>query len=112
MGRRTCRALGALIAALPLTALATNGYFSHGYSTAQRALGGAGTAYASDPLSVAINPASVAFLPQQLEFNLGLFSPGRSYTAGERGTNANAGIVTLDAGRFDSFRPRFGIPAM
>ena len=93
-------------------AQATNGYFSHGYSVAQRALGGAGTAYASDTLSVAINPANVAFLPERFDLNLGLFSPRRWYTAGERGPGAGPGIFTIEPGTVDSQREAFGIPAM
>jgi len=93
-------------------AQATNGYFSHGYSTAQRALGGAGTAYAADALSVAVNPANVAFLPERFDLNVGLFSPRRWYTAGERGANAGPGIFSIEPGRVDSQRELFGIPAM
>ena len=98
--------------ALAAPAAATNGYFSHGYSVAQRALGGAGTAHAADALTVAINPANIAFLPERVDLNLGLFSPRRWYTAGERGANAGAGIFTVDAGRQDSVREAFGIPAL
>lgn len=93
-------------------AAATNGYFSHGYSTAQRALGGAGTAYAADALAAAVNPASVAFLPERFDLNAGLFSPRRWYTAGERGANAGPGIFSIEPGRNDSVREAFGIPAM
>lgn len=93
-------------------AFATNGYFSHGYSTAQRALGGAGTAYAADALTVAVNPANLVFLPERFDVNLGLFSPRRWYTAGERGAGAGPGILTIEPGRVDSARELFGIPAL
>jgi long-chain fatty acid transport protein len=109
---RKARSYGVLLLALAGPAHATNGYFSHGYSTAQRALGGAGTAHAADALSTAINPANVAFLPERFDLNLGLFAPQRWYTASERGANADAGIFTIAPGRVDSERERFGIPAL
>jgi long-chain fatty acid transport protein len=101
-----------LLLVLAGPAHATNGYFSHGYSTAQRALGGAGTAYAADTLTVAINPANVAFLPDRFDVNLGLFSPQRWYTADARGANAGPGIFSIEPGRVDSQHNLFGLPAM
>src|SRR5689334_21003095 len=102
MGRRTRTTLGALALVSPLTALATNGYFAHGYSAAQQAMAGAGTAYASDALSVAINPASVALLPERLDFGVALFQPERWYSAGDRGSSTTPGIFTLQTARVDS----------
>jgi len=110
--RHRAALLAPALLALAGPAGATNGYFSHGYSVAQRALGGAGTAYAADALTVATNPANIAFLPERFDLNLGLFSPRRWYTAGERGTNAGAGIFAVDAGRQDSVREAFAIPAL
>lgn len=101
-----------LLLMLAAPAQATNGYFSHGYSTAQRALGGAGTAYAADALAPAINPANLALLGERLDINLGLFSPRRWYTAGERGAGAGPGIFSIEPGQIDSQRERFGIPAV
>jgi len=108
---RLARLASALLALIG-PAHATNGYFSHGYSTAQRALGGAGTAYAADTLSVAVNPANIAFLPERFDLNVGLFSPRRWYTAGERGAGAGPGIFSIEPGRVDSQREAFGIPAL
>jgi long-chain fatty acid transport protein len=112
--RHSAPALAALAALLALAgpAAATNGYFSHGYSTAQRALGGAGTAYAADALAVAVNPASLVFLPERFDLNVGLFSPRRWYTAGPRGAGAGPGIISIEPGRQDSVREAFGIPAL
>ena len=101
-----------LLLALAGSAHATNGYFSHGYSTAQRALGGAGTAYAADTLSTAINPANVVFLPERFDLNAGLFAPYRWYTASERGPTAGPGIFSIEPGEVHSERELFGIPAL
>ena len=46
-------ALAALGCVLSATALATNGYFPHGFSLSQKALGGAGTALGIYPVRVA-----------------------------------------------------------
>jgi len=118
MAVRVCHLLGGACASVILGLLgagpaqATNGYFAHGYSVAQRALGGAGTAYAVDALAPAINPANVAFTGHRLDLNVGLFSPRRWYTAGDRGPGAGAGIFAIAPGEARSERELFGIPAI
>jgi len=60
---------------------ATNGYFSHGISTKEKGLAGAGTAYSQDSMAAATNPAGMAFVGERLDVGLQLFSPSpRSYT--------------------------------
>jgi len=60
---------------------ATNGYFSHGFSTKEKGLAGAGTAYSQDSMAAATNPAGMAFVGERLDVGLQLFSPSpRSYT--------------------------------
>ena len=49
-----------LIAGIPLSAQATEGYFALAYGTAQRGVAGAGVAFSQDAMSGSINPASVA----------------------------------------------------
>lgn len=59
---------------------ATNGYFSHGYSTKEKGLGGAGTAYSQDAMAAATNPAGMAFVGQRMDIGVSIFSPSpRSY---------------------------------
>jgi len=61
---------------------ATNGYFAHGYSTAEKGLAGAGTAYSQDAMAAATNPAGMAFIGSRMDIGLALFSPApRGYTA-------------------------------
>jgi long-chain fatty acid transport protein len=61
-------------------AYATNGYFAHGYSTKEKGLAGAGVAYSQDAMSVANNPAGIAFLGERMDVGAALFAPMRSYT--------------------------------
>jgi len=54
---------------------ATNGYFSHGYSTKEKGLAGAGTAYSQDAMAAATNPAGMAFVGERMDVGLQLFMP-------------------------------------
>lgn len=44
---------------LPTLSSATNGYFSHGTSIAEKGMAGAGAAYSQDALTAATNPAGM-----------------------------------------------------
>lgn len=60
---------------------ATNGYFAHGYSTKEKGLAGAGTAYSQDSMAAASNPAGMAFVGERMDIGLAMFSPvDRGYT--------------------------------
>ncbi len=59
---------------------ATNGYFSHGYSTKEKGLAGAGVAFSQDAMAAATNPAGMAFVGARMDIGAALFSPSRSYT--------------------------------
>ena len=63
-------ALAIVLAATP--ALATDGYFSHGYGTHYKGMAGAGVALHLDSLAAATNPAAMAFLG---------YSPGIAFAA-------------------------------
>lgn len=54
---------------------ATNGYFSHGYSTKEKGLAGAGTAYSQDAMAAATNPAGMAFVGERMDIGAAIFSP-------------------------------------
>ena len=59
---------------------ATNGYFAHGYSTKEKGLAGAGTAYSQDAMAAATNPAGMAFVGERMDIGAAIFSPSpRSY---------------------------------
>ncbi len=60
---------------------ATNGYFGHGYSTKEKGLAGAGTAYSQDAMAAATNPAGMAFVGERMDIGVAIFNPSpRSYT--------------------------------
>jgi long-chain fatty acid transport protein len=60
---------------------ATNGYFSHGFSTKEKGLAGAGAALSQDSMAAATNPAGMAFVGERMDIGLQLFMPSpRSYT--------------------------------
>lgn len=70
-----------LLAALaPAQALATNGYFSHGYGTINQGMAGAGTALSQDSIAAATNPAGMAFIGDRADIGAELFSPRREYS--------------------------------
>lgn len=60
---------------------ATNGYFTHGYSTKEKGLAGAGTAFSQDAMASATNPAGMVFVGERIDIGAALFSPSpRGYT--------------------------------
>ncbi|GMQ89905.1 MAG: hypothetical protein BMS9Abin10_0240 [Gammaproteobacteria bacterium] len=69
-----------LAVSAPANVFATNGYFSHGFSTKSKALAGAGVAYPQDSLAAANNPAGMVFVGKRLDVGAALFSPVRDYT--------------------------------
>ena len=61
-------------------ALATDGYFDHGYGVKAKGLGGAGVAFAQDSLVVATNPAGLVDVDDSHQVGLTWFAPDRSVT--------------------------------
>lgn len=70
----------ALVAAAPSAALATNGYFSHGYGTINAGMAGAGTALSQDSIAAATNSAGMAFVGSRMDGGVEVFSPRRQYS--------------------------------
>jgi len=99
-----------LLVILPATAIlltatqshATNGYFSHGTSVAEKGLAGAGVAYSHDTLSAATNPAGMVWQGGAWDIGAALFAPIRSYTATNPGS--------IPTGTYDSDNELFLIP--
>ena len=65
-------------ALLPLSAGATNGYFSHGYGMKAKGMAGASTATAIDAFGGAVNPAKMVWVGDRIDFGLDVFMPRRS----------------------------------
>ena len=65
------------------SAMATNGYFAHGYGTASKGMGGAGIAYPQDSLAAATNPAGMVHVGNRIDFGLEVFVPDRGFSLGD-----------------------------
>lgn len=100
------------IAAASGSALATDGYFAHGYGMKAKGMGGAATAMASDAMGGANNPASMVWAGDRLDIGLDFFSPKRSIS---RTGGAGAGAAlngSADSGSNLHYIPEFGFNKM
>lgn len=104
---RTLRAtaFAAALVAAP-AAMATNGYFSHGYGMKSKGMAGATTAMAEDALGGASNPAKMVWVGSRLDVGLEIFSPHRD--AERSGALA---APTLN-GKVDSDKTNFLVPEL
>jgi long-chain fatty acid transport protein len=89
---------------------ATNGYFATGYGTDSKGVAGAGVAIATDTLAPAINPATLVFVPDQLDLGASLFNPNRSYTVTGQ-PSGYPGTFGLAPGTVDSGSRLFAVPS-
>ncbi len=73
--------------AIPSLALATDGYYPHGYGMKAKGMGGASVAMADDAYGGANNPASMVWAGSRFDIGVDLFSPRRdiSRSGGRRG---------------------------
>lgn len=85
-------------------AYATNGYFLIGYGAKSRGMGGVGIALPQDAVAGAANPAGMAFVGNQADFGLELFSPRRY--GGVDATN----FFGADSGKENSTSNIFAVP--
>ena len=92
----------------PASVWATNGYFSHGTSVAEKGMAGAGVAYSQDTLSAANNPAGMVWQGEGLDVGAALFAPMRSYTV--TGAPNPPPAFSLAPGTVDSENESFIIP--
>jgi len=102
---KVVRNLAALaVMAGPLTAaMATNGYFSHGYGIKAKGMGGASVAMTDDTFAGANNPAAAAWAGNRVEAGMDVFMPSRSME--RTGSNLNASV---DSGSNLFLVPEFG----
>ena len=66
------------LALLPGLALATNGYFQHGYGVKSQGMAGVGIALPQDGLAAAMNPAGTSFVGDRVDLGLVWFMPNRN----------------------------------
>lgn len=88
--------------AAPLPALATDGYFSHGYGMTAKGMGGAATAMTRDTFGGANNPASMVWVGDRADVGVEWFSPRRQ-------ASRSGSLAGLD-GAADSDSTNFLIP--
>lgn len=67
----------AVVAALPAPALATDGYFAHGYGMKAKGMGGAATAVVFGTMAGAVNPAQMVLFGSGADLGADLFGPRR-----------------------------------
>ena len=97
---------------LPGIAMATNGYFGHGYGVKSKGMAGAGVAMPLDSMDATINPANMVNVGSRIDAGLTWFSPRRSYTVDQVGPflGPETGAFSLIPGTFDSDNENFLIP--
>jgi len=93
--------------ALPLAALATDGYFANGYGMKSIGMGGAAVAVALEPFGGAVNPGAMSFLDSEWQVGLSWFSPERSASRTGSGPAGIDGSVDSDSTNF--FIPEFAM---
>jgi len=101
------RLILALIAAAPLAAQATDGYFANGYGMKSIGMGGAAVAVAQEPFGGAVNPGAMSFLGNEWQFGAAWFSPLREASRTGSGQAGIDGSVGSESRSF--IIPEFGI---
>jgi long-chain fatty acid transport protein len=97
--------------ALPVSLLATDGYFSLGFGTQSKGMAGAGVAFHLGPMSPATNPAAIALGPGGFDLNVGLFNPNRQYEVVGKPTGF-PGTFGLAPGTVESGSSLFAVPGL
>jgi long-chain fatty acid transport protein len=97
----------ALIAAAPLAAHATDGYFANGYGLKSIGMGGAAVAVAQEPFGGAVNPGAMSFLGNEWQLGVAWFSPDRSASRSGSGQFNIDG--SADSGSTNFFIPEVGV---
>ncbi|NNL63978.1 MAG: hypothetical protein HKO69_09225 [Woeseiaceae bacterium] len=94
------------------SALATNGYFTHGVGTESKGMAGTGVGSPTDlgGIAAATNPALAVFSDEKWQIGFSVFSPIRSYIASDSLAQGQGGAFTLSAGEYDSENVAFPIP--
>jgi len=89
-------------------AMATNGYYSHGFGPVAKAMAGACVALVENAMCAAHNPASLAFLDNRWEIGAALFLPDRGFQAND--DFMSPPYASVPSGRYESGNDLFLIP--
>jgi long-chain fatty acid transport protein len=103
-------AIATLLLTTPLWA--TNGYFTHGIGSKNKALAGAGLAMSEGAISIANNPAAALANADQYDLGIAIFSPLRHYETGPSLVNGQMNAFTVGPNDIDSDSNYFFIPHM
>ncbi len=95
--------LGATMLAGP--ALATQGYFPHAFGLKSKGMAGSDVAFAQSAMTIAVNPAGLSDVDDQLNVGVTAFSPNRKYSA-----TPGAGFSFVDPAGRTSKKTLFAIP--
>lgn len=96
---------------IPMTAMATNGYFGHGYGAKNKGLAGGGVALAQDAMIAATNPAGMVMVGDRLDLGAAIFSPSsRGYTVTGAPVGTPPANFPLAPGSYESDNDYFLIP--
>ena len=101
------RLILALLAAAPIAAQATDGYFANGYGMKSIGMGGAAIAVAQEPFGGAVNPGAMSFLGNEWQFGASWFSPLREASRTGSGPAGIDGSVGSESRSF--IIPEFGL---
>lgn len=82
-------ALASATTLAPAAALATVGYFQHGYGIKAKGMGGVGIALPQDALAAATNPAGMAWVGNRLDLGVDWFAPDRGSDIAGNGAGLN-----------------------
>lgn len=104
------RAAIAAVIAGPLTAaMATNGYFSHGYGMKAKGMGGASVAMTDNAFAGANNPAIAAWAGNRVDLGLDVFMPSREMSrTGSGGFGAGSIDTSVSSDSNTFYVPEFG----
>ncbi len=106
MKAKSLRAALVCVALTPGMALATTGYFQHGYGIKSKSMGGVGIALPQDTLAAASNPAGMVHVGGRFDIGLDWFRPKRGAEIVGNGFGLNG---NYDANGSRSFWiPEFG----
>jgi len=115
MNRSIACVAGLLVATVAIVAgrpvLATDGYFSHGYGTRAKGMGGAGVALPQDATAAIVNPAGMVRVGNRYDLSLSLFMPERGYRVDGAPSSA-PGTFGLAPGSVESRETAFGVPGL
>jgi long-chain fatty acid transport protein len=95
--------------AIPGVALATDGYFAHGYGTKAYGMGGAATAMTDDAFGGANNPATMVWVGDRIDAGVTWFRPDRSAS---RSGSTGLGFGSVDGSANGNDTQNFFIPEL